>query len=84
MGIGGICRGFGRLRRGDSFFVLLDIFATLDKSKKPAFAQPSVILAQGFAGVSDSMLSACKTVLACKPVRALQGGIQFVSGSTTP
>jgi hypothetical protein len=28
------------------------------------------------AGNSDSTLSACKTVLACKPVRALQGGIQ--------
>ncbi len=32
-----------------------------------------VVSVMGFAGVSDSMLSACKKVLAFKPVRALQG-----------
>ena len=35
-----------------------------------------VIPAYGVAGISCSMLHARKTALACKPVRALQGGIQ--------
>jgi hypothetical protein len=35
-----------------------------------------VVSVMGIAGHSDSMLSVCKTIPACKPVRALQGGIQ--------
>ena len=34
---------------------------------------PHSLPAQGVAGVSDCMQSARETVLACKPVRALQG-----------
>jgi hypothetical protein len=44
--------------------------------KFEANCSSNVIPAQGEAGVSCSMLHACETVLACKPVRALQGGIQ--------
>ena len=35
-----------------------------------------VIPAKGVAGVSDRMRSACGTVMAYLPLRALQGGIQ--------
>jgi hypothetical protein len=37
---------------------------------------PHSLPAQGGAGVSCSLLHARATALACKPVRALQGGIQ--------
>ena len=39
----------------------------------------TVIPAKGEAGVSDRWRSARATALACKPVRALQGGIQRLS-----
>jgi hypothetical protein len=39
----------------------------------------NVIPAEGEARVSCSMLHARETALACKPVRALQGGIQRLS-----
>jgi hypothetical protein len=42
---------------------------------------PTVIPAQGVAGVSCSVLHARGTALACKSVRALQGGIHFHCGS---
>ena len=40
--------------------------------------QRDVIPAQGEAGVSAWTQAACATVRACKPGRALQGGIQVV------
>ena len=43
----------------------------------------TVIPAKGEAGVSDRMRSARATALACKPVRALQGGIQCLSSHSS-
>jgi len=49
-------------------------------SQRKVYGENSTVIpAKGVAGVSCSMLHARETVLACKPVRALQGGIQRLS-----
>ena len=50
-----------------------------DRGNVTVVSTTTVIPAKGVAGVSCSVLHARGTALACKPVRALQGGIQCLS-----
>ena len=52
-----------------------------DRGNVTVVSITTVIPAKGVVGVSCSVLHARGTALACKSVRALQGGIHFFSGT---